>query len=81
MAKAKGTRVSQKEKNRMWALYQDLGSYAAVAKRMKRSPDTVAKYVAQIESVVGTAQADIEAITRREREQQQKEAFIRELLK
>lgn len=80
MAKAKGTKVTQKEKNKMWQLYQELGTYKAVAKKMKRSPDTVAKYVAQIESVVGTAQADIEAIARREKEKAAKEALIREIL-
>ena len=80
MAKAKGTKVTQREKNRMWTLYQDLGSYKAVAKKMKRSPDTVAKYVSQIEAVVGTAQADINAVVKREQEKAQKEALIRELL-
>ena len=65
MAKAKGTRVSQREKNRMWLLYQDLGSYAAVAKRMRRSPDTVARYVNEMEQTIQIAQAAINAATGR----------------
>ena len=80
MAKAKGTKVTQKEKAKMWRLYQELGSYKEVAKVTKRSPDTVSKYVAQMESIVGTAQADIEAIRKSERDKAAKEALIRELL-
>ena len=49
----KGTRVSQKEKEKMWQLYMDLGSYRAVAKRMKRCEDTVAKYVREYEIATG----------------------------
>lgn len=81
MAKAKGTKVTQKEKAKMWRLYQELGSYKEVAKATRRSPDTVAKYVAQMEAIVGTAQADIEAIRQSARERAEKEALIRELLK
>ena len=44
---AKGTRVTAKEKRRMWELYQEMGSYTKVAKKMKRSRDTVSKYVAE----------------------------------
>ena len=44
---AKGTRVTAKEKKRMWELYQELGNYTKVAKKMKRSRDTVSKYVAE----------------------------------
>lgn len=76
----KGTKVTKREMNKMWALYQDLGSYKAVAKKMKRSPDTVAKYVSRVEAVVNTAQTDIDAIMRREKEKAAKEAFIKELL-
>lgn len=53
---AKGTRVTEKEKQRMWEQYQKLGSYKAVAKRMRRSRDTVAKYVLEYETAVRVAQ-------------------------
>jgi len=33
----------------MWALYQTCGSYKKVALAMDRSPDTVSKYVREIE--------------------------------
>lgn len=63
MAKAKGTRVTQREKQKMWQLYQELGSYKQVAKKMRRSPDTVAKYVAIMEESIQIAQATISATT------------------
>ena len=66
MAQAKGTRVTQKEKNKMWFLYQDLGSYKAVAKKMRRSPDTVARYVNEIEQTIQVAQAAINAASGRD---------------
>lgn len=53
---AKGTRVTNKEKRRMWELYQQLGSYTKVAKRLRRSRDTVAKYVLEYETAVKVAQ-------------------------
>lgn len=53
---SKGTRVSTREKRRMWELYQQLGSYKKVAKRMKRSRDTVAKYVLEYETALKVAQ-------------------------
>lgn len=40
----------------MVALYRELGTYAAVAKKLKRSPDTVSKYVQQYEIAVMTRQ-------------------------
>ncbi|MBE6782950.1 MAG: hypothetical protein E7536_02940 [Ruminococcaceae bacterium] len=55
MAKAKGTRVTTREKKRMWELYQLLGSYKLVAKKMKRSPDTVSKYVSEYETALQVA--------------------------
>lgn len=36
----------------MWRLYQDLGSYTKVAKKVKRNPDTVSKYVKEYEAAV-----------------------------
>lgn len=53
---AKGTRVTNKEKRRMWELYQQLGSYSKVAKKLRRSRDTVAKYVLEYETAVKVAQ-------------------------
>lgn len=41
----KGTLVKPKEVERMYKLYQELGTYKAVAKRMRRSPGTVAKHL------------------------------------
>ena len=53
---AKGTRVTQREKRRMWELYQTYGSYKIVAKKMRRSRDTVAKYVLEYETALKVAQ-------------------------
>ena len=52
---AKGTRVTQKEKEKMWRLYQELGSFKDVAKKMRRSPDTVSRHVREDEAAVGAA--------------------------
>lgn len=38
-------RVTPTEIIEMQRLYRELGTYAAVARKMKRSPDTVARYV------------------------------------
>lgn len=58
-AKAKGTKVLQREKKKMWELYQTLGSYAKVAKKMRRNPDTVSRYVNEYERSLQVAQAII----------------------
>ena len=52
---AKGTRVTQREKEKMWQLYQEVGSFAKVAKKMQRSPDTVSRYVREYEAAVTAA--------------------------
>lgn len=52
---AKGTRVTQKEKEKMWKLYQQYGSFKVVAKKMSRCPDTVSRYVREYEAGVGAA--------------------------
>ena len=57
---AKGTKVSQREKKRMWELYQQLGTFKAVAKKMKRSPDTVSRYVHEYEAALNVAHAIID---------------------
>lgn len=46
---SKGTKVTQKEVKQMVILYQRLGSYKLVAKKMRRNPQTVAKYIQQYE--------------------------------
>lgn len=51
----KGTKVTKREVKRMWELYQQLGSYTAVAKKMRRSRDTVSRYVSQYETAIGVA--------------------------
>ena len=52
---AKGTRVTQREKEKMWQLYQEVGSFVKVAKKMQRSPDTVSRYVHEYEAAVSAA--------------------------
>lgn len=48
----KGTRVTQKEKERMWELYQQYGCFKTVAKIMRRSPETVSKHVHMYEAAI-----------------------------
>ncbi len=48
-------RVTQSEKEKMWQLYQKLGTFTEVAKKMKRHPDTVSRYVHEFEAAVGAA--------------------------
>ena len=48
-------RVTQSEKEKMWQLYQKLGTFAAVAKKMHRDPSTVSRYVHEFEAAVGAA--------------------------
>lgn len=52
----KKTRVTEKEKRKMWELYQELGSYTKIAKKMKRSRGTVSKYVNEYEAASRIAQ-------------------------
>ena len=52
---AKGTRVTQREKEKMWQLYQEMRSFVKVAKKMQRSPDTVSRYVREYEAAVSAA--------------------------
>lgn len=52
---AKGTRVTQQEKEKMWQLYNQLGSYTKVAKKLNRSPETVSRYVHEYEAAIGAA--------------------------
>lgn len=50
----KGTKVTEKEKSKMWLLYTEQNlSFKQIGKKMRRSPDTVAKYVHQKEYALG----------------------------
>lgn len=53
---AKGTRVTQQEKEKMWRLYQELKTFKAVAEKMKRDPGTVSRHVREYEAAVQAAQ-------------------------
>lgn len=48
-------RVTEQEKEKMWQLYQKHGSFAKVAKLMKRDRSTVARYVSEYEACIRTA--------------------------
>ena len=52
---AKGTRVTQTEKEKMWQLYQKYGCFKTVAKKMNRCPSTISRYVHEYEAAVSTA--------------------------
>lgn len=49
---AKGTRVTDAEKEKMWRLYQELGSMEKVAKKMRRGRSTVSRYVAEYQAAI-----------------------------
>jgi IS30 family transposase len=52
---AKGTRVTQREKEKMWQLFQEGNSFVKIGKKMRRSPDTVSRYVHEYEAAVSAA--------------------------
>ena len=52
---AKGTRVTQQEKEKMWQLYQQGYTFVKIAKQLRRRPDTVSRYVHEYEAAVSTA--------------------------
>ena len=52
---AKGTRVTQREKQKMWQLYQEGKSFLTIGKKMRRNPDTVSRYVHEYEAAVSAA--------------------------
>ena len=58
---AKGTRVTQQEKEKMWQLYNQLGSYAKVAKKLHRSSDTVSRYIHEHEAAVNAVRVVMDA--------------------
>lgn len=49
---AKGKRVTEKEKERMWEMYQKYGCFKTVAQKMRRSPDTVSRHVHEYEAAI-----------------------------
>ena len=58
---AKRTRVTQQEKEQMWQLYNQLGSYAKVAKKLHRSSDTVSRYVREHEAAENAVRVVVDA--------------------
>ena len=58
---AKRTHVTQQEKEQMWQLYNQRGSYTKVAKKLHRSSDTVSRYVREFEAAVGAARVVLNA--------------------
>ena len=58
---AKRTRVTQQEKEQMWQLYNQLGSYAKVAKKLHRSSDTVSRYVREHAAAVNAVRVVVDA--------------------
>ena len=58
---ARGTRVTQREKEKMWQLYQEGSSFVKIGKKLRRSPDTVSRYVHEYEATVGAASVVINA--------------------
>ena len=58
---AKGTRVTQQEKEKMWQLYQEGNTFKKIATKLRRSPDTVSRYVHEYEAAVGGARIVLNA--------------------
>ena len=58
---AKGTRVTQKEKEKMWQLFQDGNSFVKIGKKLRRNPDTVSRYVREYEAAVGAVSVILKA--------------------
>ena len=58
---AKRTHVTQQEMEQMWQLYNQLGSYAKVAKKLHRSSDTVSRYVREHEAAVNAVRVVVDA--------------------
>lgn len=52
---AKGTRVTPQEKEKMWQFYQGGLSFKKIAEKLRRSPDTVSRYVHEYEAAVSAA--------------------------
>ena len=48
-------RVTQKEKEKMWELYQEGKTFVAIGKKLGRCADTVSRYVHEYEAAVNAA--------------------------
>ena len=57
----KGTRVTPQEKEQMWQLYHDGFSFKKIAEKLRRSPDTVSRYVHEYEAAVSAASVVLKA--------------------
>lgn len=53
--------VTQQEKEKMWQLYQELGQFTKVAKKLKRNPGTVSRYVREYEAEIRGASVALNA--------------------
>ena len=60
-------RVTEQEKEKMWRLYQKTPCYSKVAKKVKRDPATVSKYVREYEAAVRTASVILNSNSIKER--------------
>ena len=47
--------VEDKEKKNMWQRFQDGNSFVKIGKKLRRSPDTVSRYVHEYEAAVSAA--------------------------
>lgn len=59
----KGTRVTQKEKEKMWELYQDGKTFVAIGKKLRRCADTVSRHVHEYEAAVNAVRVVMNAKT------------------
>lgn len=53
--------VTEREKEKMWQLYQKLGQFTKVAKKLHRNPDTVSRYVREYEAEIRGASVALNA--------------------
>ena len=58
---AKGTRVTQQEKEKMWQLYREGNTFKKIAAKLRRSPDTVSRYVHEREAAINAVRVVVEA--------------------
>lgn len=54
-------RVTQKEKEKMWELYQEGKTFVAIGKKLKRCADTVSRYVHEHEAAVNAVRVVMNA--------------------
>ena len=58
---AKRTKVTEREKEKMWQLYQEGFTFVKIAKRMRRGEGTVSRYVHEYEAAVNAASVVLNA--------------------